>query len=84
MNKALKGTKMTKKNLIVEQYNVESSLGDQSPLSTGSDNVAKNPQDYDLIRILQRQIDLLQKEVRRLHNRHRELNLELERVKGKF
>lgn len=75
---------MTKKNLIVEQYSVESSLGDQSPLSTGSNNVAKNPQDYDLIRILQRQIDTLQKEVRRLHNGHKQINIELERIRGKL
>jgi predicted RNase H-like nuclease (RuvC/YqgF family) len=73
---------MTKKNLIVEQYNVESSLGDQSPLSTGSDNVTKNPQDYDLVRSMQRQIDKLQQELRRLHNRHRELHNEVERLRS--
>lgn len=71
------------KNLIQEQYNVESTPNsNNSPLSLGSDNVAKNPQDYDLIRSLQRQINLLQTEIRRLHNRHRELYSEIERLKS--
>lgn len=73
-----------KKNPIQEQYNVESTPNsNNSPLSMGSDNVAKNPQDYDLVRVLQRQIAVLQQEVRRLHNRHKELHSELERLKSR-
>ena len=55
------------KNMIVEQYNTESTPNsNNSPLSTGSDNVAKNPQDYDLVRVLQRQIQQLTQEIRKL------------------
>jgi len=72
------------KNLIQSQYNVESSLDNRhSPLSMGSDNVAKNPQDYDLVRVLQRQIQQLTQEIRKLHNRHRELHSEIERLKSR-
>lgn len=72
------------KNLIQSQYNVESSLDNRhSPLSMGSDNVAKNPQDYDLVRVLQRQIQQLTQEIRKLHNRHRELHSEIERLKNR-
>jgi len=72
------------KNLIQSQYNVESSLDNRhSPLSMGSDNVAKNPQDYDLVRVLQRQIQQLTQEIRKLHNRHRELHNEIERLKSR-
>jgi hypothetical protein len=72
------------KNLIQSQYNVESSLDNRhSPLSMGSDNVAKNPQDYDLVRVLQRQITQLTQEIRKLHNRHRELHSEIERLKSR-
>lgn len=72
------------KNLIQSQYNVESSLDNRhSPLSMGSDNVAKNPKDYDLVRVLQRQIQQLTQEIRKLHNRHRELHSEIERLKSR-
>lgn len=72
------------KNMIVEQYNTESTPNsNNSPLSTGSDNVAKNPQDYDLVRVLQRQIQQLTQEIRKLHNRHRELHSEIERLKSR-
>lgn len=72
------------KNLIQSQYNVESSLDNRhSPLSMGSDNVAKNPQDYDLVRVLQRQIQQLTQEIRKLHNRHRQLHNEIERLKSR-
>lgn len=70
-------------DLIKSQYNVESSLDhSKSPLSTGSDNVAKNPQGYDVIRSFQRQLDLLKVEIRRLHNRNKELHSELARLRG--
>jgi len=73
------------KNLIQSQYNVESSLDNRhSPLSMGSDNVAKNPQDYDLMRMLQRQINTLQQEIRRLHNRHKELHNEVARLRSQI
>lgn len=72
------------KNLIQDQYNVESTPNsNNSPLSTGSDNVGKNPQDYDLVRSLQRQIQQLTQEIRKLHNRHRELHSEIERLKSR-
>lgn len=71
-------------NIIKQQYNVESTPNsNNSPLSLGSNNVAQNPQDYDVVRLLQRQIAVLQQEIRRLHNRHRELHSELERLKSR-
>jgi uncharacterized small protein (DUF1192 family) len=70
-------------NLIKTQYNVEATISaNASPLTLGSDNVRQSPQDYDLIRLLQRQIHVLQQEIRRLHNRHRELYSEIERLKS--
>lgn len=73
------------KNLITEQYNTESTPNsNNSPLSTGSDLVAKNPQDYDVIRSFQRQLALLKVEVRRLQNRNKELHSELARLRGQI
>ena len=72
------------KDMIQEQYNVETAINSNaSPLTLGGDNVKQTPQDYDVVRLLQRQIAVLQQEVRRLHNRHRELHSELERLKNK-
>lgn len=73
---------MIKNKLIQEQYNIENS--NSSPLTLGSDNVSKNPQDYDLIRVLQRQITTLQQEIRRLHNRHKELHSEVNRLRSQL
>jgi hypothetical protein len=79
------GFYMDKNQLIKEQYNLESTPNsNNSPLSLGSDNVAKNPQDYDLVRILQRQIAVLQQEIRRLHNRHKELHSEVARLRSQI
>jgi len=75
---------MQKKNLLVEQYNMETPTGDASPLTKGSDNVSKNPQDYDVVRLLQRQIAVLQQELRRLHNRHKELHSEVARLRSQI
>lgn len=70
--------------MIKEQYNVETAIStNASPLTLGGDNVKQNPQDYDVVRLLQRQIAVLQQEIRRLHNRHRELHIELERLKSR-
>lgn len=72
------------RDMIKEQYNVETAIStNASPLTLGGDNVKQNPQDYDVIRLLQRQIAVLQQEIRRLHNRHRELHSELERIKSR-
>jgi hypothetical protein len=68
-----------KNKQVREQYGSDS----HSPLSMGSDNVSKNPQDYDLVRVLQRQITQLTQEIRKLHNRHRELYAEIERLKSR-
>jgi len=75
---------MQEKNLLVEQYSIESPTGDASPLTKGSDNVSKNPQDYDVVRLLQRQIAVLQQELRRLHNRHKELHNEVARLRSQI
>jgi uncharacterized protein YlxW (UPF0749 family) len=76
---------MNKNKLIQEQYRVESTPhSNHSPLSTGSDLVAKHPQDYDLVRVLQRQIATLQQEIRRLHNRHKELHSEVARLRSQI
>jgi len=76
---------MPKTNLIQHQYSIESSLdNNHSPLSLGSDNVVKNPQDYDLVRLLQRQVNHLQQELRKLYTRQRELQNELSRLRNKI
>jgi len=75
---------MNKDKLIQDQYNIETTTGDASPLTLGSDNVSKNPQDYDVVRLLQRQIAVLQQELRRLHNRHKELHNEVARLRSQI
>jgi hypothetical protein len=76
---------MNKNQLVKQQYNVESTTNsNNSPLSLGTDNVQKNPQDYDVVRHLQRQLTVLHQEVRRLHNRNKELNVEVSRLRSQI
>jgi len=71
--------------MIKEQYNVETAIStNASPLTLGGDNVKQNPQDYDVVRLLQRQIAVLQQELRRLHNRHKELHSEVARLRSQI
>jgi hypothetical protein len=76
---------MNKNLLIKQQYNVESTPNsNNSPLSLGADNVQKNPQDYDVVRSLQRQLSVLHQEVRRLNNRNKELHVEVARLRSQI
>jgi len=76
---------MNRNLLIKQQYNVESTPNsNNSPLSLGADNVQKNPQDYDVVRSLQRQLGVLHQEVRRLNNRNKELHVEVARLRSQI
>jgi hypothetical protein len=76
---------MNKNLLIKQQYNVESTPNsNNSPLSLGADLVQKNPQDYDVVRSLQRQLSVLHQEVRRLNNRNKELHVEVARLRSQI
>lgn len=86
INKYVIGRFYMNKNLLIkQQYNVESTPNsNNSPLSLGADNVQKNPQDYDVVRSLQRQLGVLHQEVRRLNNRNKELHVEVARLRSQI
>ncbi|NBR60132.1 MAG: hypothetical protein EBT86_00510 [Actinobacteria bacterium] len=72
-------------NMIQDQYNIETSIAsNNSPLTLGGNNVKQSPQDYDVVRLLQRQIAVLQQELRRLHARHKELHNEVARLRSQI